>query len=290
MVPERRLCGWIYFFHRTTLGYTIGGVAAWDPSGEEVWNCRFHDWGIPYPTPAGADMFDFDLPNGLQVRTLEPMRSYGFKFAGNGCELDLRWDAAMPPHSTGFPDHSSEWGSAHFEQCGRMRGSLTLDGETFNVDCWSNRDRSWGPRQVKVNPRGDFPWAIASERHGFHVIAMTKLAVEEDPIDGASDPIVAGWHLHEGVLAPLNQGTRTVERAKDGRVLTVRVEGTDAMGRLLIAEGTCVNWFRWTGVPVFNYWSLVEWRLNGVPAWGEVQDYFPLQQFRRFVRGRLGLR
>lgn len=286
-VPEKLLNGWIYFFHRTTLGYTIGGVAAWDPSGEEIWNCRYHDWGIPYPTPADANMYDFTLPNSLNVRCLEPMKSYRFTYDGDGCNLDLRWHAVRPPHDTGFPAHSNEWGSSHYEQCGRMTGTLRLGEEEFDVNCWSNRDRSWGPREVKVNPRGDFPWAVASENHAFHATAMTMLPVAEDPIDGVTDPIVAGWYLRDGKLAALKEGTRSVSRMRDGRVLQVRVEGVDELARPLVAEGRCVNWFRWTGIPVFNYFSLTDWNLDGEQAWGEVQDFFPLQQFQRFARSRM---
>ncbi|MDX2277897.1 MAG: hypothetical protein NW206_20800 [Hyphomonadaceae bacterium] len=286
MVPEKRLSGWIYFFHRTTLGYTIGGVAAWDPSGEEMWNCRVYDWGIPYPTPPNADMYDFKLPNSLTVRTIEPMRSYQFGYDSFGCKMDLRWDATMQPHNTGFPDHSKEWGSSHFEQCGRMTGTIVLDGETLDVNCWSNRDRSWGPREVKINPRGDFPWAVASEGHSFHATAMTRLPPSNDPVDGVVDPIVAGWYLRDGELAALKEGRRSVSRAPDGRVQTVRIEAVDAMGRPLLAEGRTVNWFRWTGLPVFNYFCLTDWNLNGEQAWGEVQDFFPIPQFRQFARSR----
>ncbi|MDX2276895.1 MAG: hypothetical protein NW206_15705 [Hyphomonadaceae bacterium] len=286
MIPEKRLNGWIYFFHRTKLGYTIGGVAAWDPSGEEMWNCRIYDWGIPYPTPPGADMYDFQLPNSLKVETIAPMRSYRFRYDNIGCSLDLRWDATMPAHDTGYPDHSFEWGSHHYEQCGRMTGTVVLDGEELRIDCWSNRDRSWGPREVKINPRGDFPWAVASDQHCFHVTAMTKLAIPDDPIEGLIDPLVSGWYMRDGQLAAIKSGERSVTRASDGRVLTVKIDGVDALGRALIAQGRCLNWFRWTGLPVFNYFNLTDWNLNGEQAWGEVQDFFPVSQFRQFARSR----
>src|SRR5271170_6697163 len=73
-VPERRLTGWIYFYHRVNMGYTVGGVALWDESASENHTCLFYDWGEPYPTPPGSDMFDFTLPNSLAVRCLEPLQ------------------------------------------------------------------------------------------------------------------------------------------------------------------------------------------------------------------------
>jgi len=37
MEPSRDLSGFVYFHHRPNMGYTMGGVAAWDPSGDETW-------------------------------------------------------------------------------------------------------------------------------------------------------------------------------------------------------------------------------------------------------------
>lgn len=50
-VPERTLTGWFYFYHRPNMGYTVGGVALWDPSGEHLWDCLHYDWGTTRQAP-----------------------------------------------------------------------------------------------------------------------------------------------------------------------------------------------------------------------------------------------
>lgn len=286
MVPEQALSGWVYFFHRPNMNLSVGGLALWDPSGEETYDCLYYDWGDLFATPDSADMFDFALPNGLAVKCIEPLRAYQLSYEGDGCRMNLEWTAVMEPHDSGFPKGSEEWGSSHYEQCGRMTGSMVMDGRQIDVDCWSNRDRSWGPRLFKTNPRADFPWGIASDRHGFHCYAMSDHSRDADPIVGTTERVLFGWYRRDGVTSTLVEGTRRVERGDDGRPLSIIVDAADDSGRHFRAEGRCVNWLKWHGYPfMYQWWSLTRWDIDGDEAWGEVQDYFPVQQHRRFKRG-----
>lgn len=285
-IPERSLGGWVYFFHRPYLGVSIGGIAAWDPSGEETYDCLWHDWGAPLPTPPGSDMFDFALPNGLTVQCREPLTSYRITYRNDSCALDLEWDSVREPYvyPHGFAGVGKEWGPNHYEQLGRAVGTLRVDGQVFEVDCWSNRDRTWGQRRVVRNPRGDFPWAVASENHAFHLTCFSPLEPAQDPIDGVTDPVLYGWYLRDGEIASLTGGTRVLERGRGGRPLRIVVDAMDDMNRQLQAEGRCVNWLKWDGFPVFNSFALTEWTFGGDTGWGEVQDFFNVQQLRQFLR------
>src|SRR5438046_6101680 len=117
MVPERSMSGFVYFYHRPNLGYSVGGVALWDPSGENVYDCLHHDWGDPYPMAGGHEMFDFSLPNGLTVAMPEPMRSFRFGYEqpahglyeNRACAMNLTWDAVAAAHDTGLPKGQDEW-------------------------------------------------------------------------------------------------------------------------------------------------------------------------------------
>jgi hypothetical protein len=296
MVPERKLSGFVYFYHRTNMGYSIGGIGLWDPSGEETYNCLYQDWGDVHPTPEGADMFNFDLRSGLSVRMIEPLRSFQLNYkattwyGGQGCTLDLRFDGFIEPTDSGFPPGQDEWahgpGSGHYEQAGRMRGTVMLNGERIDIDCYSLRDRSWGPRRLTTNPRCHFPWAIGSERSGFNFMAVSDLDPADDPGIGTTERIITGWYLKDGEVAHLSSGQyRVVERGVDGRPLRLQVDATDDLGRVLHAEGRTHNNFNWHTYPwLWMWWNQVEWQLDGETAWGEEQDYWPLQQGRRFIR------
>jgi hypothetical protein len=295
MAPERSLTGFVYLYHRPNLGYTVGGVALWDRSGEYPWDCLYYDWGDPYPMSEGAEMFDFSLANGLTVEMDEPLDSFRFRYAGashglyenDACELDLSWSAIAPPHDTGLPSGQDEWGRGHFEQPGRMRGQIALRGETIEIDHFSERDRSWGRRRVAENPRGCFPWAIASEQSGFHVLAIGDAPPDED--DGMGpDRIISGWYLRDGEMGSISSGERRIlERGPDGRPARTSVSATDSLGRELRAEGRTTNMLIWNGYSyLFQWWAQVEWELDGETAYGEEQDWWPMQQARQFLRAR----
>lgn len=290
---ERDLAGWVYFYHRPNMGYTIGGVCAWDPSGAENYDCLFYDWGEPYPLKPGAEMFDFALDNGLKVSTIEPLKSYKFDYRGEsaytagGCTLDLTFTASLPPHDAGMPKGLDEWGKGHFDQAGRMAGTLRIGAETIAIDCVSQRDRSWGVRKLQGNPRGQMIWAIG-EKSSFHALAISRLPMDADPVIGTTEQVIIGYYLKDGEygdITPGNGTIRVIERDRTGRPLRYLLAATDSLGRRLEAEGRVRNMLNWQGYSwLMTFWSLVEWTFDGQTAYGEGQDYWPLQQSRAFLR------
>lgn len=287
LVPDRNVSGWVYFFHRPNMNLTVGGVALWDPSGAETYDCLVYDWGDLLPTPAGADMFDFSLSNGLTVKCVEPLQSFTLQYENGDRRFDLRWDATEPPFEAAWGKESTtdDWAKGHYEQCGRMHGTVTIGDDVIEVDHWSNRDRSWGPRHYVNNPGGDFPWAIASDDAGFHALA-TDTTPRTTYRDGDPSKVIFGWYRHEGRTCVIASGSReTVERGPDGRPLRVVIDATDAEGRALRAEGRCLNWLKWHGyATMFQWWCLVEWRFDGHTAYGELMEYLPLEEGRRALR------
>lgn len=280
-VPERALSGFVYFYHRPNMRYSFGGVGLWDPSGQYQHDCLHYDWEMS-PFDPKTDMFEFTLRNTLSVTCTEPLQSYRMTYDRDGCDLDLEWSAFMPPHGSGFPATTSKFGGGHWEQGGRIRGTVTLHGERLDIDCWSNHDRSWGPRHLWGFRPGDMPWAIASDQHAFNLLASSTIDADTGE---AVDKVVTGWHLRDGKKAHLISGTRTVERDRDGRPRLIRLDATDELGRRLEAVGEPVNNLDWHPYPeFFQFWGLMRWDLGGVPAWGETQDSFPLADARRLIR------
>lgn len=293
MNVERLMSGWVYFYHRPNIGYTVGGICAWDPSGSENYDCLAYDWGEPYPMRDGTEMFDFELDNGLKVSLVEPLKSYRFSYRGSsaytagGCELELTYTAPMPPHDAGMPGGLDEWGKGHLDQSGRMVGTLQLGKDRIEIDCVSQRDRSWGVRKLQGNPRGQMIWAIG-ERSSFHALAVSRLPMDADPVIGTAESVIIGYYLKDGLYGDITLGKGTikvVERDPAGRPLRYLLEATDSLGRSLQAEGKVRNMLNWQGYSwLMTFWSLVEWSFDGQVAPGEGQDYWPLQQSRSFLR------
>ena len=293
MVPERNIAGWVYAYHRPNIGYTVGGVCAWDASGAENYDCLMYDWGEPYPTPQGAEMFDFTLDNGLSIAIGEPLMQYHLRYQGNndytagGCALDLVFTGDTLPHNAGMPGGLDEWGKGHYDQSGRMTGTLRLGDEVISVDCVSQRDHSWGVRKLHGNPRGQMIWAIGAES-AFHALAVSRLPRDADPVIGTAEDVIIGYYRKDGQVGDLTLGAgniRVSERDATGRPVEYHIEATDSLGRRLDARGRVRNMLNWQGYSwLMTFWSLVEWELDGATAWGEGQDYWPLQHCRQFLR------
>lgn len=288
LVPEKQLSGWVYMLHRRNMAHTVAGVAIWDPTGDATYDCRYYDWGDPLPTPDDADMFDFALPNGLRVECKEPLGRFNLSYHDAGCQLNLEWTAVSNPFMAdwGGSSGSDDWATGHYEQRGRIAGQLVVGGELIEVDSWSNRDRSWGPRHYINNPGGDFPWAIAADGSGFHALAIDTRERDADGSVDSPHEVKFGWYSLDGELRNLVGGTRrVVERGTDGRPIRVRLHAVDSSGRELEAEGRCVNWLKWSGyATMFQWWCLAEWHFDGRTGWGEVMEFRPLEQGRRLLR------
>jgi hypothetical protein len=308
MIPEHDIQGAIYVYHRPNMQYTVGGVILWDPSGREIYDCLFHDCGTPHATPEGADMFDIELRNGLKVETLEPLKRFRFTYGlddaswylSQGCRLELEYEGFREPHQSMMPAGQQEWGgdpegavadgklvTGHYRQTGRMRGWIELNGEKFDVDSFSMRDRTWGPRKMEKNPRGSWCFCIASEDSFFQVLAVASQPPEEDPVVGAVDPILCGSYLKDGLLGDVNEGKVMItERDPDGSPRGFLVEGVDSYGREFRATGVAKNVLKWIGGYLFllQWWAQVEWTFDGQTARGEGMDWWPVQHARRFIR------
>lgn len=271
--------GVVYFFHDVRAGASGGGPALWDPTGEDVYDCRFYDWRLRQPPTGPLDMRDFRLPNSLRHRVIEPMRRYHLTYAALGLELDLEWTALMAPHELRYDEKSVMAGSRHFDQPGRITGSLVLRGEKLEVDCYSLRDRTWGPHGPGIARSGDYLWAIASPRAHWH--ALTRAGDEP-----GVDQVVRGYLVRDGELGELVRGERRVLGRRRGAPMRVVLDAEDERGRSLHAEGevrTALRWPGWPGRVVF--WTLTDWRWDGLQGWGEDQEFFPRDQVRSLIHG-----
>ena len=268
-VPERRLGGWLYGWARPTIGVCGGGAYVWDPT-------TFVHWEAPYVAdhhnlrlPEERDLRRFTFPTGLSIEALEPLTRYRLGYTDRDLiDVDLEFAAVMPPWVTGDPPH-------HLDQLGRVTGTVTLHGEQVDVDCLAMRDRTWAVRSERWRDGGGYGYttAAASPGHAFLAIADESQA--------------RGFLALDGERSALASGSRRVERDPDhGFVTRVVIEATDADGRALEADGRSVSrlCFPVPGVLGVVWSSLVEWTVNGVPAWGDDQEPWPVATWSAFRR------
>jgi hypothetical protein len=277
MVPERNLMGHWYHVMRANVGVEFGGVCVFDDTAVLPWEIPAHDWDWHVPLPAPHDLRDMSgVLRGMSLRCLEPGRRYRFSHAGEDVSFELEFEALMAPMLTrGAPpaDHG-----AKIDQPGRVTGTIVLHGEEIPVDCTSMRDRSWGVRRPRRQPRIGYDHATVGPGSSFLIISVDRKGV---------DGIVAGYLVREGVRAAIVEGVREAERDRSGRPSTVRVRGVDELGRELDVVGTTRSRQVLQAYPDMFCWnSLARWELDGRTAWGEDQDVWHPRAWRDFARER----
>ena len=82
-------------------------------------------------------MRDFEWPNGVHVRVIEPLTTYAVTYSDPGAlEVDLVFEAIMRPNP--HPDGVVPFlKGAHFDQAGHVTGTMVLHGEEIPIDCYS---------------------------------------------------------------------------------------------------------------------------------------------------------
>jgi hypothetical protein len=273
-IPERKMGGWLYAWARPNMQNCGGGVFVWDPQGAEPWNVPYYKYQYCQPLPPQADLRDFTFTEGYRVKMLEPLTRYHLSYRDRELiEVDLVWEALFPPHGfkSGEPPFHAQ---PHLDQMGHVTGTLTLHGEVIAVDCYSIRDRSWGPRLDHRGNRIGYPFGCARD------IAFCLFALPNKDYSDADERINHGFLWQDGVKANLSGGLRQVQRCPAHNwPVSMQIDSVDDQGRPLRAQGIvesrivlpvprgiCIN-------------SSVRWEVNGKIAYGEDQDVWRYDQW-----------
>jgi hypothetical protein len=266
----------------------LAGPYVWDPSGEYSFNCLYWDWQAMRVLPNGRygidyDKYDYETPWGMSVRLLEPMKRYQLGYHREGFDLDLIWEATGELHEVERKtDHGlSNAYNFHFEQPGRVKGTIVIDGERFDVDAYSIRDGSHGPRFLEVMTPNGYTWSTADDKNAWHLLAT-------DSGDGRTFDIVPGFGYlqRDGEMASIVSGVRRVIERNGPRASVIEIDVEDSLGRKLQAVGR--QWMPATFAPFPDrgtLWQGYAWDYDGfVGAHGEDQETRPVREFRLWNR------
>lgn len=285
-VPERALAGWLYAQVRPNLGTCAGGAFVYDPTAFVAWDQPYYAWTSHDRLPAAWDFDDVEFRNGVRVRALEPGMRYelGYRFRS---ERDFVADLAFEgltqpvPHLRGAPPFV---GSSHYDQHGRVTGTLQLRGETIEVDCFAVRDRSWGRRPELLGRvhRLSYAFATTPAREAFLVFA----APPADDHFCETETLTSGYLLRDGVLRRLVHAERRNERDPvTSAVRRIDISATDSDGRQLEVTGVARSAMALpTAHVTIN--TLLEWQMASGTGWGEDQDVWPIASLADRRHGR----
>ena len=274
-VPERGLAGWTYGQVKPNIGVVHGGAFVYGPGAFAAWDQPFYNWTFYDKLPDTWDFDDVTFRNGTSVKMLEPGMRYhlGYQFRDQrDLILDLEFTGLTPPvpHLSGKPPFT---GSSHYDQHGRLTGTMLLRGEEIAVDCFSVRDRSWGRRPELMGRRGKLSYAFGTNEAGEAFLAFC-VPSDGDPLSSV-ETLTSGYLLRDGQLRYLAEAERRTTRDRaTGCVQTIEITGKDTDGRLLDVRGVTKSAM---ALPTYHITinALLEWDMAGGMGWGEDQDVWP---------------
>ena len=292
--PEHNLNVGVYGLFRPNLG--IVGSTICINSGRAVtpWEADFCDLRSSLPIP--DSLLDYELLNSLHVRCTNPNQTWLINYDdGEGTTIDVTWDALMPAFDIQDPDMDPmcaaatnaddagkfAWGTAyngHFDQTGKVTGTVSVRGKSYDIDCVSTMDHSWGPRPERGKPNMSWLHAHFSEELAVHAIFGF-----DGTTNGTELWLAHGYVLEKGAVYGLKAGTGRTERPQERYPESVALDITDSADRTFTLHGralTTFPWQCWPNMVAFN--SLAEWTIEGGggattvagTGHGEIMDFF----------------
>lgn len=281
-VPERKLSSWLYGFVRPNVGICTASVFVYDETGSAPYEALFHEHQQAQPLPRDRDLRDFRFPEGYQVKMLEPMHRYQLSYQkADLISVDLKFEEIMEPHQ--FSKDSDQFGTrgsnhAHFDQFGHLTGTLVLRGESIPVDCYSIRDRSWGPRTDSTPAYASrlcYDYGCTRDGNGF-----CTFSTQSEVGEGGSSAINHGFWLNNGKRLQVVEGVRTIERnARHPWATKVVLELLDVEGNRHRAVGRELSHFLFTPARWITSITFMEWDIDGKKGWGEDQDLWRYDEY-----------
>ncbi|MDO8388919.1 MAG: hypothetical protein Q7V57_00395 [Actinomycetota bacterium] len=308
-VPERRMGGWLHAAYHVNRGTVTWRVFVWDPTGADPGRLAYYRTAADVPMPAGADLRDFTFPEGgYSVKMLTPLMDYHVAYLdpAESFSIEIEHRSVHPPHRF-TPGEPPAMHNPHLDQLGHITGELRFGRDRIAIDCYSVRDRTWGPRtnhhthrqepgttpgRQRVLHQGGVQWREIERERGRgriqyifgHTDANTGFLGFVRPGDGDArgwSPMNVGWLLQDGEFRRLDKTRSAMKNYRDqstGWSDHMEVRLVDVSGRTMEAEGFAVSHMCEHGA---GSNALMRWEYDGKIGWGEDQDGWRLDHFRR---------
>ncbi len=317
-VPERRMGAWLHAGYRTNQQKVTWRVFLWDPSGADPGRLAYYRAVSDVPMPGGADLRDLQFPaGGFRVRMLRPLMDYEITYRDPDTDFAIEFEhRSVHPPRRFTPGEAPAMHNPHLDQLGHLSGQITLRRERIPIECFSVRDRTWGPRggphsqsqhpayhggQHRVTHPGGPRWREIERERGRgriqyifgHSDDQTGFLGFVRPQDGDASgwsPMNVGWLLRDGAFQRLDKAKSRMRNFRDpstGWSAHMEVDITDVTGRRMEAEGLALS-HMCENAAGSN--ALMRWEYDGKIGWGEDQDGWRLDHFQKMVRALRAVR
>lgn len=288
-VPEAGILGNAYVLARPNVGIALSSIVIGQGMCRQPYEIDFTDPQMHLPCPESFSKYS--LANGLAVDAFDGPRGYHMTYE-NGlgkARFDLTFqgihepfdphDPAMNPlleQTRAAPADARvglEWANGHFEVKGHVTGQLEVRGTSYDVDCWTGMDHSWGPRP-ELGTRS-VTWLDLNFGEDLAVhIAMT-MRIDKGQV--TYDELRFGFVVDHGEVHGLVEGSVEAERV-DMLPVSNHIRVRDVRGKEWEFFGAAVSGHPWYS---FNpchtcFQSLMRYEHDGRLGYGEMGDIFGL--------------
>lgn len=275
-VPEANIHSLNYTWLHPSLNIASGGAWAWQGIKPTQLHSEIFDMRDFMPIDVVGELDKYSLPNSYSFEAIKPLEEIRISYEDpkRNNAFDITCTAVMPPAM--LP------GNKHFDQAMRTRGTVTMRGETFTVDGFNVRDRSWGevrPQEPVQAPPMHWLTAEFDEDFVVHVAGIEDPA--QDPLwlgtaDFTADQVNGfnrGWIWRSGELIAVASATLTTKWDRmTGYPTAHHVEFVDVNDKRYTMTGEVTaasRWYAWSNAyfPV----GLTRWECEGKVGWGDSQ-------------------
>jgi hypothetical protein len=217
---------------------------------------------------------DIQLPNSFRAQVIEPLQHVRLTFD----DPQRQTSVAVDLKAVAVPIMRAN--NKHFEQIMHATGTLVLRGETYKVDCYPVRDRSWGEHRPENHaPTPPYTWVTGT----FGTDFSFNIGAHDDP---ASNPewlglmevpsriFKDGWVCVQGEQRRIVHATKATKREMPWcRPRTHDIEFEDTAGAVYRMHGEVIaqsNWGGWSNIA--GHLGLVKWQWDDRIGYGETQD------------------
>ncbi|WP_017777637.1 DUF7065 domain-containing protein [Paraburkholderia kururiensis] len=285
-VPEANITAWVYVIARPGVGACVVDVSMINGVGRTSLEALYVDFQQHLPMPAKLE--NLELPNGLRVSASNEPRDYQVDYVGIN-DTEFHWtvrglmepydihDRSMDPLASDDMDKTG-FGAAyasHFDMTVHITGTLKVRGKTYEVDCVSTMDHSWGPRNERGLPA--MGWVNASFSRS---LAFQSIWTFEPFTDGWQQfRLTHGYAFVHGKVRGLVSGRqRSVRRGAFPLSYEQILVDVDDVEHHLI--GVAVAQHPWSSynscMPVL---SMMRWFYRDQEGYGQAQENWPLDKF-----------
>lgn len=249
--------------------------------------------------PAPARLSDIDSPFGLKIRGVDLPRNFAIDYEHeDGTAIHVTWNGLMPPFDTHDPECSPQAGratdvhadkelqhadqSGHLDMSGRVSGTMTVRGRTFEVNSISRMDHSWGPRDPMKVKNMFIVSASFEPDLAFHMICPWN----PDAQGAEAFELAHGYVMDGGKVYGLTADAVITAQHHGLMCAGLQMSVTDVRGtkhELTASPGIGAPWI--AGPNAITHNAMMNWTYQGRAGYGVVMKNHSLQHLTQ-KRGR----